>query len=61
MASVNARTKPSLWRRYWASLTGAPRPRPAFPVTGKADTLAVTPPSGPDGMWEVSEEQGHVR
>jgi hypothetical protein len=31
-------------------------PRPILPVTGQTDTLTVTPPSGPDGNWQVSEE-----
>ena len=28
--------------------------RPDLPVTGKTDTLTVTPPLGPDGNWEVT-------
>lgn len=30
----------------------------ALPVTGETDTLTVTPPSGPDGTWTVTGEQG---
>jgi hypothetical protein len=32
-------------------------PRPVLPVTGQTDTLTVTPPSGPDGNWQVSGEK----